>query len=478
MTNLDMLQVDGDQIVDRQGRAVSLRGVCVGGWMNMEDFINGYPGPESGLRLAMVQVLGAAKAEFFFDRWLDHFFTEQDVRFIQSLGCTVVRLALNYRHFENDLAPFHYLEKGFTRLDQAVEWCGRHGLYVILDLHAVQGWQNTDWHCDNASRHSLFWTHKHFQDRFLALWQEFARHYKGNPVVAGYNVMNEPVANAPRGLFNLNTYEPGFEVLNQVYRQVVQAIRLIDPEHIIFLEGELFSRRFEGLDAPETLGGNIVYSSHNYNQAGFGPGGYPSLDKGWDRAWQEKTFLEASGTRFTRKHHVPLWVGEFGSAYNGPPNEIPDRLRALDDQLAVYNRNHAHWTMWVYKDLYVMGWQQVSPESAYFRKVAPVLKGKQAVFADFWMGWAAATPVKDSVDALSLQIQDTLADVGVDVQVEPRFMEQAVLAGYTAVLMQPAFAHLFAGMSETQLDDILASFRFEKCLPHQALLEVVRRYLR
>ena len=38
---MDLLQVKGNQIVDSQGRSVILRGVCVGGWMNMEDFING-----------------------------------------------------------------------------------------------------------------------------------------------------------------------------------------------------------------------------------------------------------------------------------------------------------------------------------------------------------------------------------------------------------------------------------------------------
>ena len=471
---MDLLHVKGNQIVDRQDQPVFLRGVCVGGWMNMEDFINGYPGPESGLRASVAQVLGAAKAEFFFDRWLDHFFAEEDVRFIKSLGCTVVRLPLNYRHFESDRAPFQYLEKGFARLDQAVKWCGRHGLYVIFDLHSVQGWQNTDWHCDNASRHSLFWTQKQFQDRFVALWQEFARRYKGNPVVAGYNVMNEPVTNAPYGLFDHNNYVPDFEALNRVYRQVVKAIRAIDPQHIIFLEGDLFSSRFESMDAPEALGGNIVYSSHNYNGAGFGPGPYPSAEKGWGSAWQEKIFSEASGTRFTLKHNVPLWVGEFGAAYNGPEREIPDRLRALDDQIAVFNRNSAHWTMWVYKDVFVMGWMQVSPESDYFRTVVPILKGKQAVSADFWMGWAAPTPVRNSVDTLAVQIQETLADVGVDVHVDQRFVEQSVLSGYTSLLMQPAFAGLFAGMSETRLDEILSSFRFSNCHPHQGLLDVVR----
>jgi endoglucanase len=257
---------------------------------------------------------------------------------------------------------------------------------------------------------------------------------------------------------------------------VVNPIRLIDPDHLIFLEGDLFSSSFDGLDAPETLGANLVYSSHNYTQAGFGPGSYPSAEKGWDPAGQEKAFLEASGTRFTQKHNVPLWVGEFGAAYNGPPNEIPDRLRALDDQLAVFNRHQAHWTMWVYKDLYVMGWLQVPPESAWFRTVAPILKGKQAVSADFWMGWAAPTPVRNAVDALSLQIQETLADVGVEVQVEKRFVEQSVLSGYAAVLMQPAFAQLFAGMTETQLDALLESFRFANCRPHSALLELIKHH--
>jgi len=474
---MDLLQVKGNQIVDSQGRSVFLRGVCVGGWMNMEDFINGYPGPESGIREAMAQALGAEKAEFFFDRWLDYFFAEADVEFLKSLGCSVVRLPLNYRHFESDLAPFQYLEKGFARLSQAVEWCGMHGLYVILDLHSVQGWQNTSWHCDNASSHSLFWTQKQYQDRFVALWEEFARRYKGDPIIAGYNVMNEPAANVQRGFITRNSYEPGYAVLNQVYRRVVEAIRAIDPDHIIFLEGDLFSTLFDGFDAPETLGANIAYSSHNYTEPGFGPGVYPNPATGWDKAGQQQVFEKSSGTRFARKYNVPLWVGEFGSAYNGPANEIPYRVSALDDQLAVLNENKAHWTMWVYKDISVMGWVQVAPDSSYIRTAAPALKGKQAVFADFWMRWSPTTPVKDAVDLLADQIRDTLSDVGLETVIDDRYLEQSVLSGYTALAMQPPFARLFAGLNETQLDDILKSFSIERCRPHQGLLDVVRRHL-
>src|SRR5262245_416094 len=100
-----MLQVRGDQIVDAAGKAVRLRGYCVGGWMNMENFINAFPGDEHGLRAALAELVGPSQAQFFFDRWLDYFFAEDDVAYLKSCGANVLRLPLNYRHFENDAAP-------------------------------------------------------------------------------------------------------------------------------------------------------------------------------------------------------------------------------------------------------------------------------------------------------------------------------------------------------------------------------------
>ena len=38
---MDFLQVKNGKIVDQSGTEVYLRGTCVGGWMNMEDFIKG-----------------------------------------------------------------------------------------------------------------------------------------------------------------------------------------------------------------------------------------------------------------------------------------------------------------------------------------------------------------------------------------------------------------------------------------------------
>lgn len=472
---MERLEVSNGKIKTASGKPVALRGTCVGGWMNMENFINGYPGDESGTRWVMAQTLGPAKAEFFFDRMLDYFFNEEDIRFIKSCGATVVRLPVNYRHFERDDAPFQYLQKGFARLDQAVEWCARHGVYVIIDLHAVQGWQNTDWHCDNPSRQTLFWNQKQFQDRFVALWEEFARRYKGNNTIAGYNVINEPVTNAPYGRFT-NTYIPNWDIINHIYRRVVTAIRAIDPDHIIFLEGDYFSSRFEGFEPP--FADNLVYSSHNYTMSGFGPGSYPGTIRGehWDRKKQEEVFRNHEGPRFAQKHHVPLWVGEFGSAYNGPAHEKEDRLQALDDQLEIFGQHDAHWTTWTYKDVGVMGWVTLAPESKYMQVIAPALQAKYGLYSDFWMRWLPFTPVAQEVEKLAGMIEDVIGDPDIDKRANRQYLMQHTLSGYAGNFLQPYYARCFKGMSENDLDQVLQSFALKNCRPNEGLVGVLKKH--
>jgi endoglucanase len=473
---MELLQVKNGKVVTASGSPIALRGTCVGGWMNMENFINGYPGDESGTRAVMAQILGSGKAEFFFDRLLDYFLAEEDIQFMKACGASVVRLPLNYRHFERDDAPFEYLEKGFARLDEALGWCAKHELYVILDLHAVQGWQNTDWHCDNPSRQTLFWTHKLFQDRFVALWEEFARRYKGNPTIAGYNVMNEPVTNAPFGRFT-NSYTPDYDAINRIYRRVTEAIRKIDSEHIIFLEGDYFSSRFEGLEAP--FAENLVYSSHNYTAAGFGPGSYPGSFHGmyWDLNKQDEIFLQHEGSRFTQQHNVPLWVGEFGSAYNGPANEIEDRLQAMDDQLTVFRNHNAHWTTWTYKDVGIMGWVTLPADTPYMQAIAPALKAKYDLYSDFWMRWLPLTPTAKAVEDLAGIMEAVIGDPNIDKPANRTYLMQATLSGYAGNYLQPYFARSFQNMSENEIDAVLQSFALKNCSPNEGLISVLKKQM-
>ena len=247
------LKVHQNQIHDIAGSSIALHGVGLGGWMNMENFITGFPANENAFRQVVYRALGEEKADYLFDRYLEYFFTAEDADFIRSLGMNLVRLPFNYHHFEDDMNPTVIRESGLKQLDRVINICADHEIYTILDLHAAAGYQNQDWHSDNPSQQALFWQHKHFQDRAVWLWEVIAERYKNNPWVAGYNPLNEPA-------------DPTGKLLDVFYRRVVAAIRKVDPEHIIFLDGNRYSQDFSMLGPPIP---NVVYTLHNYAAPGI-----------------------------------------------------------------------------------------------------------------------------------------------------------------------------------------------------------------
>ena len=92
-----------------------------------------------------------------------------------------MRIPVNYRHLESDARPFEIIEDGFRHLDRAIAAGAAHGVYSIVDLHALPGAQNQHWHSDNPTHRALFWEHPHFQDRVVHLWEAIADRYQGNP---------------------------------------------------------------------------------------------------------------------------------------------------------------------------------------------------------------------------------------------------------------------------------------------------------
>src|SRR5258708_35541286 len=108
----------GSSLVDSQGQKVVLRGFGLGGWMNMENFITGYPANEEAQRQALRQVLGQDNYAFFFDRFLEYFFGRIDARFIVSLVLNLLRLPVNYRTFESRLEQFVIKEACYQHLDR------------------------------------------------------------------------------------------------------------------------------------------------------------------------------------------------------------------------------------------------------------------------------------------------------------------------------------------------------------------------
>ena len=323
------LHVDGQAIVDGEGNRVVLRGVGLGGWMNMENFITGHPATEGQMRASVTAVLGPDRAARFFDRLLTRFFAADDARLLADLGVNCVRIPVNYRHFERDERPFELREEGFARLDGVVRLCAEHGIYSVIDLHAAPGGQNQHWHSDNPTHIAAFWQHPHFQDRVVQLWQAFATRYRENPWVGGYNLLNEPA-------------DPSGAVVGPFHDRPVAAIREIDSGHIVFVDGNTYSTDFSMFAEPYE---NAIYACHDYARGRDGVRrAVPGRDPGqWiDRDVLEETFLER--TRYQRESGTPIWVGEFGPVYTGDARARRAALAGARRPARIYERHGAGWS--------------------------------------------------------------------------------------------------------------------------------------
>jgi len=77
-------------------------------------------------------------------------------------------------------------------------------------------------HSDNVSRNTAILDAAPVSRPLCGILGRICAAYKDNPTIAGYNVMNEPITNAPRGRFS-SRYTPKWDILNRVYRRVVDA---------------------------------------------------------------------------------------------------------------------------------------------------------------------------------------------------------------------------------------------------------------
>ncbi|RVX73436.1 hypothetical protein B0A52_03078 [Exophiala mesophila] len=460
-----ILKVKGTQVVDSNGDLVLLRGTAIGGWLNMENFITGFPGHESSVRAAMLKTMGPEHYEYFFDRWLYHFFTESDAKFFRHLGLNCIRIPFNYRHFEDDMNPRVLKESGFKHLDRVISLCSAQGIYTILDMHTLPGGQSPGWHSDNTTSYAAFWDYKDHQDRTVWLWEELARRYKDNAWIAGYNPINEPC-------------DPQHTRLPAFYERLEKAIRAIDPHHILWLDGNTFAAEWKGFD---NVLPNCVYSLHDYSMMGF-PTGRPYKGTEEQNQKLEAQFLRKS--EFQRSRGTPIWNGEFGPVYANPRWDEDadainaDRYNMLGQQLRIYDRFQIPWSIWLFKDIGLQGMVYTSPQSPWNQLVEPILEKKKRLQLDAW-GTYPSKEVENLIDPLVKWIDSvspTAKSVYPSTWNTSRHVQRAVLQTFLAETFVQEFAELFRDKTKDELEELAASFSFEQCLQREGLNKIMSNY--
>ncbi len=312
---------------------VILKGVNFGGWLMMEGYI-------MHARNIAVQVfkkgfqkhLGEGALEDFERSFNSTFIQDSDFKNVAAMGFNCIRLPFHYRLIEK--APHQFDQNGLKLLDKAVNLAKQNGLWVILDLHAVVGAQNHDWHSDSLGP-AGFWKKKSYEDRMVELWGFLADHFKNEPAVAGYDVLNEAVL-------------ADTKLLNHFYHRVIKRIRAVDLRHMIFIEGSRWAQDLECLDQFDD--DNIVLSIHFYEAADFvfnlvPQQKYPQNRPGIYSRSRIKEVMDKH-LKVAKRHKTPVYVGEFGVNSRGG---LYGEDRWLRDVLAIFKSYGFHWTYWTYK---------------------------------------------------------------------------------------------------------------------------------
>ena len=197
------IRAEGTTIVDGSGKEILLRGMGFGGWMVMEPYMmNLSESAKAGQHsiLAIIdELVGTEKQKKFHKAWLNNFCTEADIVALKELGFNSLRLPLHYNLFtlpvEEEPVPGEntWLEKGFLLTDRVLQWCAKHEIYLILDLHAAPGGQGKDVNISDYDKEKpSLWESALNREKTVALWRKIAERYSDEPWIGGYDLLNEP----------------------------------------------------------------------------------------------------------------------------------------------------------------------------------------------------------------------------------------------------------------------------------------------
>lgn len=329
------LRVQDGMFVDEQERRVVLRGCNLGNWLLLEMWMLDQRGVRDQQTLVdlLARRFGLEETRRLLDVYREYFIAERDFDLIRSFNFNVVRVPFDYRLLEDDARPMTLRADAFRWLDRAVELARRHGLYVILDLHGAQGGQSLD-QCTGHSGQNRLWNDRELQDRVVWLWTEIARHFAGEPVIAGYDLLNEPFGDGQTD----EHLEPLVKLMGRVYA----AIRSVDERHVIVL--------------PAPRSGIEVYgdpAARGWQQFAFTEHYYPGLYGEHETLETHARFigqkLRARG-EYLGKLRAPFLVGEF--------NVVLARLggaRMMRRYFDEYAERGWAATLWSYKLLHRAG---------------------------------------------------------------------------------------------------------------------------
>lgn len=303
-TTLPWLHTDRTQILDSSGREVILRGF---GTLTNDSVdapitytLNDYKRMRAlGADYQSVRVM--AYHLFGLDS------QESDIKYIQRLD-TMIALAKQVGMYSEFKLTFNADYAAFRGIRAPYTWA------------AV--WQNK-----NGA-----------QDTIIAQWQKLWNHYKNEPAVIGYDLVNEP----KEGAIQLPADQFESQYLAPFYQKGIDALHRIDAKHLVFIQPPYQPGTLDYAPFTAVVNrSNIVYAAHFYPNIR----NYVANSDFSTQAYQPtlQRFMSEA-----KRQHAPLLIEEFGTPLDlarQDDSSYTKQVASLDQAaVTLFNKNALGFT--------------------------------------------------------------------------------------------------------------------------------------
>lgn len=308
------VHAEAGRLLDGRNEPLLLRGVGLGNWLLPEGYMwNFKPATLQSPRQieAFVEdLVGPARAAIFWAEFRNRFIAKADIAKIAAEGMNHVRLPINSRGVVDENGAL--LPEGVALIDRLLGWCREYGLWVVFDLHGAPGGQTGTNIDDSPNGVPELFTDAAYREQTIALWQALALRYRDDTVVAGYDLLNEPLPNEYQHMYSAE--------LVALYRDLTAAIREVDRDHLLIYEGTHWATNWSVFD--EVWDANSMLSFHKY----WTPPDRPSI----------QAFLDIQC-----KLELPIYMGEGGE----------NAVGWLHTAFQLYEDSGISWNFWPWKKM-------------------------------------------------------------------------------------------------------------------------------
>lgn len=297
-------------------------------------------------------------------------FTEADAEWLADHGFNGARLGTLWAGVA-PTSPSSVDPTYFARWQRIMDDLAERGIWMQLDFHQDQwneiygGEGAPAWAVKRPSPFNLFpplvtpfptgyWTpeqalvwdnffagkHGHL-DAWAAAWKAVASHWKGQPYLMGYDLLNEPSAGTEWSLCMLDGCPDHYtRELQPAMNKGLASVRTVDPDNIVWYDAQQLAA---GLNSPtffEPVPGEdqLGFSWHSYcTQVFLESQGVPTGVEGC------KQFAEKSHSKaLTEGAHMDAvgLMSEFGAT---------DNVRAIELDTAAADTHVTSWMYWAFK---------------------------------------------------------------------------------------------------------------------------------